>query len=88
MRIGSNEIDWLLLALSVSIVATSSSASTMSPTCFVQVFSVPSVIDSAIEGTLTVSAFFVERADEIVGRRKFGSFGLVWEGGGGKGMAC
>lgn len=42
--------------LSVSIEATSSSAATMSPTCLFQVFKVPSLIDSAIEGTLIVSA--------------------------------
>jgi hypothetical protein len=43
-----------LRTLSVSIVATSSPAATKSPTCFDHVFSVPSVIDSAIWGTLTV----------------------------------
>lgn len=42
--------------LSVSIVATSSSACTVSPGCFSHVFSVPSEIDSAIWGTFTVSA--------------------------------
>ena len=42
--------------LSVSIVATSSSAATVSPGCFNHVFNVPSDIDSAIWGTLTVSA--------------------------------
>lgn len=42
--------------LSVSIVATSSSAAMLSPTFFCHVLSVPSEMDSAICGTLTVSA--------------------------------
>ena len=42
--------------LSVSIVATSSSACTESPGCLSHVFRVPSEMDSAIWGTFTVSA--------------------------------
>jgi hypothetical protein len=45
-----------LRTLSVSIVAISSSAATLSPTCFNHDFNVPSVMDSAICGTFTVSA--------------------------------
>jgi hypothetical protein len=41
------------LALSVSMVAISSSNSTKSPICFDHCFNVPSEIDSAISGTLT-----------------------------------
>jgi hypothetical protein len=48
----------LVQTLSVSIVTTSSSARTVSPTCFDQDLSVPSVMDSAICGTLIVSAEF------------------------------
>jgi hypothetical protein len=40
--------------LSVSIVAISSSCSTKSPICFDHCFRVPSEIDSAISGTLTI----------------------------------
>jgi len=42
------------LTLSVSIVAISSSCSTKSPICFDHCFRVPSEIDSAISGTLTI----------------------------------
>lgn len=42
--------------LSVSMLATSSSAATVSPTCFDHDFSVPSLIESAMRGTLTVSS--------------------------------
>ena len=45
-----------LHTLSVSMVATSSSASTDSPTFFSHDLSVPSEMDSAIWGTFTVSA--------------------------------
>ena len=44
--------------LSVSMVATSSSASTKSPSCFTHDLRVPSLMDSAIWGTLTVSAVY------------------------------
>lgn len=43
------------LTLSVSMVATSSSALTKSPTFLFHCFKVPSVMDSAIWGTLTIS---------------------------------
>lgn len=45
-----------VLTLSVSMVAISSSAATSSPTFFCHVLSVPSEMDSAIWGTLTVSS--------------------------------
>lgn len=46
----------LIHTLSVSIVATSSSCATKSPTFFCHCLRVPSEIDSAIIGTLTVSS--------------------------------
>jgi hypothetical protein len=42
--------------LSVSIVAISSSCSTKSPTALFHCFNVPSLIDSAIVGTLTMAS--------------------------------